>query len=468
MARFSASRSALYGLIAWFGAVACSSSSSSDRGADDDGPATGGATTGSGGSGGTTSATGGAPSCNPALLTDMETREGRAAWSISNDGTATGTQFPPGGSPTERDENGSYVVHTNGDGFTTWGASAVWTRPADLGCSDLNGSSGIRFRAKGPARITVMAQVRGVLPAPQGDCASNCYDSHKTATPLNFVGDWAEYEVSWSSLAQTGFGSPVTFSPTDIVTLVFTAGPQDMPFDFAIDDVMLLGVQGGTGGTTGTGGGPSTTPSPAADFIDEAMFNSMFPARNAFYTYSDFINAAASEPFFAGQGDETTRKREIAAFLGQVAHETGKLEAVRENNQNNDYCDETQAYGCPAGTFGYYGRGPMQLSWNFNYYAAGRANYIDTDLLNQPDLVATDGLIAWKTAIWFWMNSAPAGTTPHGAMVSGGGFGETTRAINGDLECDGGPSSSAQQWRVQFYTEFCNLLGVDPGPNLNC
>ena len=38
---------------------------------------------------------------------------------------------------------------------------------------------------------------------------------------------------------------------------------------------------------------------------------------------------------------------------------------------------------------------------NYNYGLAGQA--IGVDLINNPDLVATDPVISFKTAIWFWM-----------------------------------------------------------------
>ncbi|CAM5612121.1 hypothetical protein STENM223S_05518 [Streptomyces tendae] len=46
--------------------------------------------------------------------------------------------------------------------------------------------------------------------------------------------------------------------------------------------------------------------------------------------------------------------------------------------------------------------------------------------------------MAWKTGLWYWNTQSGPGTmTPHDAMVDGAGFGETIRAINGSLECDG-------------------------------
>ena len=110
----------------------------------------------------------------------------------------------------------------------------------------------------------------------------------------------------------------------------------------------------------------------------------MFPNRNSFYTYAGLTDAMAKFPDFAGTGDEQTRKRELAAFLANVDHESGGLVHVEEINRAawGNYCDAGQPYGCPAGQTAYHGRGPIQLSWNTNYKAAGDA--LGIDLLNKP------------------------------------------------------------------------------------
>ena len=84
------------------------------------------------------------------------------------------------------------------------------------------------------------------------------------------------------------------------------------------------------------------------------------------------------------------KKREAAAFLANVSHETGGLVYIKEINEANypHYCDTSQPYGCPAGQAAYYGRGPIQLSWNFNYKAAGDA--LGIDLLANPCLVRAE------------------------------------------------------------------------------
>lgn len=214
----------------------------------------------------------------------------------------------------------------------------------------------------------------------------------------------------------------------------------------------------GTGGGGGGGGGFVVT---------EAQFNSMFPGRNGFYTYSGQVTAMTSFPAFATTGSDTTKKQEAAAFLANVAHETGNLVFVVEQNTANypHYCDQSQPYGCPAGQAAYYGRGPLQLSWNFNYKAAGDA--LSTDLLDNPWLVEQDPAISWKTGLWYWMTgTGAAGQTSHQAMVNGAGFGTTIRAIN-SIECNGGNPAEVQD-RVNDYNRITGILGVPAGDNLFC
>ena len=108
-------------------------------------------------------------------------------------------------------------------------------------------------------------------------------------------------------------------------------------------------------------------------------------AGTRFYTYSGLTAALSAYPGFANTGSDTVKKQEAAAFLANVSHETGGLVYIVEQNTANypHYCDSSQPYGCPAGQAAYYGRGPIQLSWNFNYKAAGDA--LGIDLLGQPE-----------------------------------------------------------------------------------
>jgi chitodextrinase/predicted chitinase len=218
---------------------------------------------------------------------------------------------------------------------------------------------------------------------------------------------------------------------------------------------------GGGGGNTGGGGSTS------GFVVSEAQFNQMFPGRNGFYTYAGLTDAMKKYSTFATTGSSTVQKQEAAAFLANVSHETGGLVYIDEVNTANwpHYCDTSQPYGCPAGQSAYHGRGPIQLSWNFNYYAAGNA--LGVDLLNNPGLVGTNASISWQTGLWYWMTgTGNAGTTSHNAMVNGQGFGTTIRAIN-SIECNGGNTAQMQS-RVNLYNSFTSILGVPAGGNLTC
>ncbi|GAB4830148.1 hypothetical protein Ancab_019789 [Ancistrocladus abbreviatus] len=119
---------------------------------------------------------------------------------------------------------------------------------------------------------------------------------------------------------------------------------------------------------------------------------------------------------------------------------------------SKDYCDESDTqWPCVPGQ-GYYGRRPIQITWNYNYGPAGQS--IGFDGLNSAGTVATDPVISFKTAFWFWMNNVHQG------------FEATIRAING-RDCNGG-NSAAVNARVSYYTDYCNQFGVSPGDNLYC
>ncbi|MFD7667869.1 glycoside hydrolase family 19 protein [Streptomyces sp. NPDC059788] len=207
---------------------------------------------------------------------------------------------------------------------------------------------------------------------------------------------------------------------------------------------------------------------PSGFVVSEAQFNQMFPNRNPFYTYNGLKAALSAYPGFANTGSDTIKKREAAAFLANVGHETGGLVHVVEQDTNNypHYCDRNRPYGCPAGQAAYYGRGPIQLSWNYNYKTAGDA--LGIDLLHNPNLVQTDSAVAWKTGLWYWNTQRGPGTmTPHDAIVNDRGFGETIRSINGSMECNGGNPGQVQS-RINSFKKFTQILGTSTGGNLSC
>ncbi|KAJ8534710.1 hypothetical protein K7X08_016438 [Anisodus acutangulus] len=223
------------------------------------------------------------------------------------------------------------------------------------------------------------------------------------------------------------------------------------------------GCQGGPCYTTSTN---NTSNNGISDIVTESFFNGIasqaasYCEGKGFYTRDVFLEAVKSYHRFGTAGSSDDNNREIAAFFAHVTHETGQMCYINEiNGASKDYCDQTNSkYPCVSGKK-YYGRGPIQISWNFNYGPAGKD--IGFDGLNDPDIVARDSLIAFKTALWYWMN------TCHPLFTSGQGFGATIRAINGPLECNGGNPEPVAR-RVQYYVEYCQQLGVDTGNNLTC
>ncbi|KAF2301240.1 hypothetical protein GH714_021234 [Hevea brasiliensis] len=191
------------------------------------------------------------------------------------------------------------------------------------------------------------------------------------------------------------------------------------------------------------------------------------------------IDLAKAFPAFGTTGDVDTRKREIAAFFGQTSHATtgGWPTAPdgpyawgychkEELNQASSYCSPSPAYPCAPGKK-YYGRGPIQLSWNYNYGQCGQA--LGLDLLNNPDLVATDRVISFKAAIWFWMTPQfpkpschdviTGQWSPTGHDISAGrapGYGVITNIINGGLECGRGWDARVED-RIGFYKRYCDI-----------
>lgn len=99
--------------------------------------------------------------------------------------------------------------------------------------------------------------------------------------------------------------------------------------------------------------------------------------------------------------------------VGYTTDENGISTAI-------NYVDSGSAY-IPYPNRSYYGRGIIQLSWNYNYgafsewlYSNGLMKDLITRkdmLLERPDYVATNGQLSILSGIWFWM-------TPQGAKPS--------------------------------------------------
>ena len=201
---------------------------------------------------------------------------------------------------------------------------------------------------------------------------------------------------------------------------------------------------------------------------------------------------------------------EEAAYAGSTDPETGRSMLL-------NYIDAGSTEFPPAPGRSYYGRGIIQLSWNYNYGAFsywlhdnGLLSDIITErdiLLRFPNLVADYGELSILSGIWFWMTPqgakpasqdvilgavtnisqasqdlglpqtrGPKGETPYVPKVAEGEtsdpevfayrLGTVINIVNGGLECNGAAKwHDGPRHRVSYYNAYAayfnDKYGVD-------
>lgn len=209
--------------------------------------------------------------------------------------------------------------------------------------------------------------------------------------------------------------------------------------------------------------------------------------------FKDFINRTSV----------VNNKRELGAFLANISKETtGGWQTPVGGGSGGDYAkwglyfvhelgytsaNAPGAYSQPHADYppnpsqGYYGRGPIQLSWNYNYGQFSKFIYNDKNvLLNDPNRLQNDGVLAFKSAIWFWMMPQCPKPSCHQVMhdlftTQPGeytatkmylkGFAHTNNIINGGLECRSSSSNAYTQkvaLRAALYKYYLTTLGLSP------
>ncbi|WP_422660968.1 chitinase [Paenibacillus sp. EC2-1] len=198
---------------------------------------------------------------------------------------------------------------------------------------------------------------------------------------------------------------------------------------------------------------------------------------------------------FLKEGFKKDRKRELAAFLANLAHETGGGWATAPGGElkwglfwNENIAGRTgvnkDAFVDPGSSElypgvkdkRYYGRGPIMLSWNFNYGLFSSIIYGDKNiLLKNPEIVAADGKVGFMTAILFWMTPQSPKPSAHDVIInkwkpsaqdlakglSQPGFGITIMVLNG-LEANlGETEGSSVKRRAGHYRDITSRMGVD-------
>jgi hypothetical protein len=235
-----------------------------------------------------------------------------------------------------------------------------------------------------------------------------------------------------------------------------------------------------------------------ASLPTKEQYEKLFPHHHSIYTYTAFVKAASRFPLFAGEGTPSDRRRELAAFFANIAHETGNggpgapggaytwgLYYTEEQACQDGHCKQYNTGGTspfqPVPGRSYHGRGPLQLSYAYNYGLAGKE--LGLPLLENPALVSTDGVVAFETALWFWMKEQIPKPSCHQVMTGTWlptardrelnrrpGFGMTINIINGGIECrPGNPAGKAlREERIGYYKWFAALLGVELEKECDC
>jgi putative chitinase len=113
----------------------------------------------------------------------------------------------------------------------------------------------------------------------------------------------------------------------------------------------------------------------------------------------------------------------LAAFLAQLAFESGELRWMEEIASGDDYEGRARLGNTqPGDGRRYKGRGPIQLTGRANYRAAGEA--LDLDLEGNPTQVALPS-VGFRVAGWYWTSR------DINDLADAGDFVGVTRAING-------------------------------------
>ena len=244
--------------------------------------------------------------------------------------------------------------------------------------------------------------------------------------------------------------------------------------------------------------------------LDEKTWNVLFPHRfgyrptdslghmTDFYTFRSFVKAAGIFPGFLSEGDDQTQKRELAAFLASIAYETGGgwsdapggyftwgLYYIEERPRAGirfNYVDSISRHYPPVLGQSYHGRGPVQLSWNYNYGKFSEVWFGNKDsLLEDPSRIAKDPVLAFVSAIWFWMTPQFPKPSCHDIMVGNWvpdaqdslkgrlpGFGAVVNVINGGVSCGNSLEEVKTIYRYRYYQFFCDYFQVPAGENISC
>lgn len=195
---------------------------------------------------------------------------------------------------------------------------------------------------------------------------------------------------------------------------------------------------------------------------------------------------------FAAVGDLNTQKRELAGFLANISHETGGGTIGGEINDDTltglyfneevgyigssaiGYVQGTGTNYLPVPGKSYHGRGPIQLSYNYNYGLFSDVVLGDSSImLNTPESLISDGVRGFMSGIWFWMTPQPPKPSCHEVITGiwdplpgspnaqyNGNFGLTIVVINNESgQSENGTGAVAR--RARYYRTFAQKMNAN-------
>lgn len=178
--------------------------------------------------------------------------------------------------------------------------------------------------------------------------------------------------------------------------------------------------------------------------LESAELLAIMPnARNRVDTYLLPLNDAMVE-------FEIISGHRMAAFLAQIAHESGELRYVREIASGQAYEGRGDLGNTEPGDGPKYrGRGFIQVTGKNNYRDCGNA--LGLDLLGQPDLLERPDP-ACRSAAWYWESRGL------NELADTDEFLEISVKINGRNRDTGLPNGWAE--RCRYWDRAKRVLGV--------
>eukprot|EP01017_Pseudomicrothorax_dubius_P037541 TRINITY_DN5516_c0_g2_i3.p1 TRINITY_DN5516_c0_g2~~TRINITY_DN5516_c0_g2_i3.p1 ORF type:complete len:199 (-),score=64.97 TRINITY_DN5516_c0_g2_i3:139-735(-) len=141
----------------------------------------------------------------------------------------------------------------------------------------------------------------------------------------------------------------------------------------------------------------------------------------------------------AMQSGGITNCPRIAAFLGQLGHESGQFRYMEELASGAAYEGRRDLGNTQAGDGRRFkGRGPIQITGRANYAAMSKA--LGYDFIKNPTAAASPDW-GFKVAVWYWNTR---GLSQLADQNNQGAYDKITRLINGGYN---GKADRDQLWR---------------------